>query len=112
MAFRALSGDKEVEMNTANLQLEGLIIAVAALTRRLVDKGVLDRGEIDALLATCEANISGSDRAVEDLSPANRDAVAFPIRMLRLANEQTGELDFGALAKRVGQTKGRYNDQQ
>ena len=99
-------------MNTANLQLEGLLVAMAALTRQLVDKGVLERAEVDALLATCEANVAGSDRAVEDLSPANRDAIAFPIRLLRLANEEPGELDFGTLAKRVGQTKGRYNDQQ
>ncbi len=99
-------------MNTANLQLEGLIIAMAALTRRMVEKGVLGRDEVDTLLATCEANVAGSDRAVEDLSPANRDAIVFPIRVLRLANVETGELDFGALAKRVGQTKGRYNDQQ
>jgi hypothetical protein len=99
-------------MNTANLQLEGLLMAVAAISRRLVDKGVLTGEELDRTLAEVEATLTGEDRAVEDLSPANRDAIAFPVRLLREANRQGVEAGFHALARRVGQDKGRYNDQQ
>jgi hypothetical protein len=99
-------------MNTANLQLEGLLMAIAAINRILVDKGLLSRAEIERALAICEANAVGEDRAMEELSPANRDAIVFPIRLLRAANAQGAQVTFSALAKGVGQNKGRYNDQQ
>ena len=99
-------------MNTANLQIEGLLMAVAAVNRSLVDKGVLSRAEIERALAICEANATGEDRAIEELSPANRDAVVFPIRLLRAANADGAPTTFSALTKAVGQNKGRYNDQQ
>jgi hypothetical protein len=98
-------------MNTANLQLEGLLLAMASLHRQLVDKGVLTTQEIDRSLASCEAIATGSDRSAEDLSPANRDAIAFPIRLLRAANSGQPGQDFGALAREVGKTKGKYADQ-
>lgn len=99
-------------MNTANLQIEGLLMAVAAINRSLVDKGLLSRAEIERLLAICEANTIGEDRAIEELSPANRDATVFPIRLLRAANAEGAPATFSALAKAVGQNKGRHNDQQ
>jgi len=98
-------------MNTANLQLEGLLLAMAALHHQLVEKGVLTREEIDRTLATCESNATGSDRSAEDLSPANRDAIAFPIRLLRVANQSGEQQEFGDLARLVGLTKGKYADQ-
>ena len=99
-------------MNTANLQIEGLLMAVAAINRTLVDKGLLSRAEIERALAISEANAVGEDRTIEELSPANRDAIVFPIRLLRAANAEGAPTVFSALAKAVGQTKGRYNDQQ
>ena len=99
-------------MNTANLQIEGLLMAVAAINRILVEKGLLSRAEIERAFAICEANAVGEDRTMEELSPANRDAIVFPIRLLRAANAEAAPETFSALAKGVGQTKGRYNDQQ
>lgn len=99
-------------MNAANLQIEGLLMAVAAVNRCLVDKGVLSREEIEKALVLAEVGITGDDRALEDLTPSNRDAVAFPIRMLREANARADRAEFAALARSVGQNKGRYNDQQ
>lgn len=101
-------------MNTANLQLEGLLMAIAGIHRALVAKGVLTGEEIDRSLAISEQTALGDERVAEELTPANRDAVAFPIRLLRLANNVAGERDmpaFGELARRVGETKGPYNDQ-
>jgi hypothetical protein len=51
----------------------------------------------------------------QDLSPANRDAVCFPIRLLRLANAKMaaqGDLSFSELARDVGATKTPYGDQR
>jgi hypothetical protein len=101
-------------MNTANLQLEGLMMAIAGLNEMLVNKGVVSVEEIDKSLARSEQTVLGDDRVVEDLSPANRDAIAFPIRLLRVANnaaDQAGMLSFAQLTRMVGETKGPDNDQ-
>jgi hypothetical protein len=102
-------------MNTANLQLEGLYLAVAAINNLLVAKGVLSREEIDHALRSAEATVTGDDRLVEEFSPANRDAVAFPLRLLQLANNSAssdGTVSFSELARMVGETKPHYNDQR
>ncbi|MRG55008.1 hypothetical protein GF108_05340 [Phyllobacterium sp. SYP-B3895] len=100
-------------MNTANLQLEGLCLAIAAVNRALVAKGLLTAVEIDTALRRAEAVAVGDDRAVEHLSPANRDAVCFPIRLLQLANNSGADTpwSFSHLARMVGETKRPYNDQ-
>lgn len=101
-------------MNTANLQLEGLLMAIAGINQTLVAKGLLTTEEIERSLAVSEQTVLGDDRVTEDLSPANRDAVAFPIRLLRAANNMAGGRDvpsFAELARMVGETKGPHNDQ-
>jgi len=100
-------------MNTANLQLEGLLMAVAALNRLLVSRGVVTSEEVDIALHRAEAGLGMEDR-LDALSPANRDAIAFPVRVLRLANQSRAAdpmPDFADLARRVGETKQSYNDQ-
>ena len=100
-------------MNTANLQLEGLLMAMAEINRLLVAKGLLTSSEIEEALRRAEAGLGGE--RFDELSPANRDAIAFPIRILHLASQvSTGDVapDFSALAKKVGETKKPYNDQQ
>jgi hypothetical protein len=105
----------ETPMNTANLQLEGLVMAIAAINQQLVAKGVLTANEVDRALALAEATAVGDYRASEDLPPASRGAIAFPVRVLRLANKMAGDTDvpsFSELAKIVGETKQRYTDQR
>ncbi len=101
-------------MNSANLQIEGLLMAVASVTRALVDKGVLTSAEVEKALATAEQTAMGDDRVSEDLSPANRDAIAFPLRLLRMANSAEGEsaLSFAELTRMVGMAKEPHNDQR
>lgn len=102
-------------MNTANLQLEGLYLVLAALCEALVEKGVVSRDEVDRALRLAEETAIGDDRAVEDLSPANRDAMAFPARVLAAANRLAAEgeiASFSELARLVGSTKVPYNDQR
>jgi hypothetical protein len=101
-------------MNPANLQLEGLVMAMATIDRLLVRKGLLAREEVDLALRQAEASMNSEDKS-EELSPANRDAIAFPLRLLRLANSADPDDDlpgFTELAKQVGETKEPYNDQR
>ena len=102
-------------MNTANLQIQGLLLAVASINNTLVHKGLLSIDDIDLALRKAEASLTGEERLFEDLSPAHRDAVCFPIRLLKMANLSQGEADvpgFDELARMVGQTKDHYNDQK
>lgn len=100
-------------MNVANLQIEGLLMAIAAINHVLVRKGILSAQEIEIALRKAEAMEVGAERTGE-MSPANRDAVNFPIRILQLAIRCQPEAhlpSFAALAQRVGQLKEPYNDQ-
>lgn len=101
-------------MNVSNLQLQGLYLAIAAINNALAAKGLLSRKEIDLALQRAEQTALGDDRLAEDMTPANRDAVAFPARLLRLANNSASATDippFSELARMVGQTKGHYPDE-
>ena len=100
-------------MNTANLQLEGLYLAIAAVNEVLVEKGVLTREEIRMALERAKQAALGDYRSEEDLSPANRDAMAFPARLLLLANDAGPDAaipSFSELAKMVAGTKRPHND--
>ncbi len=102
-------------MNTANLQLEGLLTVLGLMNQLLVSKGIVATEELDRILATAEQTVLGDYRVAEELSPAHRDAIVFPVRLLRLANQMAVERDvppFSELAKMVGETKGPHNDQQ
>jgi len=102
-------------MNQANLQLEGLLMALAALNRMLVEKGLASAHEIDTALRRAEARITSDDRFQgHELALANRDAMCFPIRLLRLANgdEDCATVGFSELAREVGLTKQGFNDQR
>ncbi|TIT53740.1 MAG: hypothetical protein E5W75_00390 [Mesorhizobium sp.] len=101
-------------MNAANLQLEGLMMAVAAINNALVHRGMLSVDDIDVALRKAEASVTSDERVYEDMSPANRDAICSPLRLLLLANRgqyEAGVPSFGELARQVGKTKTLYNDQ-
>lgn len=101
-------------MNVANLQLQGLMMAVASVNGVLVDKGIVSVEELEEALHRTEAALTGDERLYEDLSPAQRDAVCFPLRLLRIANKaprENGLPDFSELARAVGRMKEPYNDQ-
>lgn len=94
-------------MNTANLQLEGLYAALSALMTALRQSGAVTEADLDAALADVEDSVT-ADRSRADLSPAHLDAIAFPIRYLRLANKLGAEGSypgFAELTARVGREK-------
>ncbi|MGO4175885.1 hypothetical protein [Bosea sp. TAF32] len=79
-------------MNTANLQLEGLLLSVAAAFAELKRKGVLQSSDLDNALARAEEGVS---QRTTELSEANAEAIQFPIRFLREAlREPHGSLDY------------------
>jgi triphosphoribosyl-dephospho-CoA synthetase len=90
-------------MNTANPQLEGLYLALAAINRLLVEKQLLTHEEIRETLREVEAGVMKAEEP--DVSSAHRKAVAFPIRLLVLADEAAErgeEANFDVLARQVG----------
>jgi len=96
-------------MNPANLQLEGLYAALAALTEALRAKGLLSGAEIEDALMRAEDGASRMGSS--NLSGANADAIVFPIRYLRVANQaslQGRKLDFSDIAKLIGESKGSH----
>lgn len=99
-------------MNIANLQLEGLYLALASINDLLVQKGVVSREELDMALRKAEQTALG-DYRTEELSSAQRDAVAFAPRLLAIANKSAGQSfvpNFSELARMVGETKDKYPD--
>lgn len=95
-------------MHVANLQLEGLLMAVASVNNVLVRKGMLSVQEIDEALAKVETGLMADEHVTEDMSASNRDAVCFPIRFLKLANLGQSEdsiQSFAELAREVGRLK-------
>jgi hypothetical protein len=101
-------------MNVANLQLEGLMMALASINNLLVRKGLVSIDEIDETLHRAESAFTSEPRLYDDMSPAQRDAVCFPLRLLRMANKGEAELGipgFPDLAKMVARGKVPYNDQ-
>ena len=95
-------------MNTANLQLEGLYVAVAAILNAIREKALLTEHEIDRALAEAESVALSDPVRAQHLSAAHVDGICFPLRLLRLANKagaQGQQPSFSELAARVGQTK-------
>ena len=101
-------------MNVANLQLEGLMMALASINNLLVRKGLVSIDEIDEALHRAESAFTSEPRLYDDMSPAQRDAVCFPLRLLRMANRgeaADGVPNFPDLTKMVARRKEPYNDQ-
>jgi hypothetical protein len=97
------AGRLEPDMNTANLQLEGLYAAMAAIIGTLQQKGVLSPQEIERCLLDAE-EATARDRPHE-LSAAHIDAIRFPFRYLRAASKGEGAQSFAAITAQIGMTK-------
>jgi len=89
---------KIIAMNTANPQLEGLYLAISALVRRMIDKGLLDAEDLHQAMAEAR-QAAEQDLQTSSLSDANRKAVLFPIDLLDQAD---GDVEsFRALVRRI-----------
>lgn len=95
-------------MNTANLQLEGLLLALSAVVGLMRRNGVVNDIELDAALREAEQAALRDEARPEGISAANVEAVLFPIRYLRAAAGMEANAPippFSRVATRVGQTK-------
>lgn len=94
-------------MDVANLQLEGLYLAVAAVNNLLVEKGILTREEVHGALQHAEES-ARLDWDQRDLSASQQDATVFATRLLQVANNSGADdytPPFSELARTVGLTK-------
>lgn len=92
-------------MNTANLELQGLYLAMAAINDLLVEKNLATHAEIRDALSRADAAVEKSP-AANELSKANRHAIHFPLRFLALASEKAeagNTVDFFSIAKGVAE---------
>ncbi len=96
-------------MNTANLQLEGLLLSLAAIFETMRRKGLLTNSDIEQALTEAEAGAQRADRR-EPLSDANLDAIRFPIRFLRVATNLTAgqRVSFSEHSAMIGETKDNH----
>jgi len=94
-------------MNTANLQLEGLLLAVSSVLETMRRKGILTEQEIVDALGEAEASTKSHVVGMPDLSASNLDAIQFPIRFLRAATNVStpGHATFMELTAKVAETK-------
>ncbi len=93
-------------MNTANLQLQGVLTVLAALLKLIEEKRVLSRAEIETALDRAEAEALAGAEQHEKLSDAHIEAVRFPARFVRMAlSGEIGASSFSDIATRVGQSK-------
>jgi hypothetical protein len=98
--------DRRLEMNTANLQLEGLLLAVSSVLETMRRKGLLTEQEINDALGQAEKSTKSHVEGMPDLSASNLDAIQFPIRFLRAATNLTAPgASFMELATIVAETK-------
>ena len=94
-------------MNTANLQLEGMLLAMYALLDAIKRKGLLNEQEIEEALRQAEATAKAEVGDRTELSKSNGEAICFPIRFLRKANGiAVGMEDFATITQLVAETKG------
>lgn len=92
-------------MNVANLQLEGMLLAFTAVLRSLVASGALSETQLRTALADAEQTGLGDRQRCDQLSPSQRDSLAFAARFLSIATRaDSGMRPFSEVAREVGRT--------
>ncbi|WP_265518565.1 hypothetical protein [Nitratireductor luteus] len=95
-------------MNTANLQLEGVLMAMAALCRLMREQGLATADQIDGVMGEAERALKDDKLRPAAVSAANVEAALFPLRFLREANRRADEVEhaaFSGIATAVGQAR-------
>lgn len=67
-------------MNTANVQLQGLLVLMAEIGRRLVETGHMPHAEVALVLERAEAAIRRDETRIDQLSASQVEAMLFPLR--------------------------------
>lgn len=95
-------------MNTANLQIEGLLLAASRVLEAMRRKGLLTQQEIEDALKEADA-AAARDAAQRNISPAQAEGVRFPIRFLLAATrlDETRVPSFSEIATLIGENRDR-----
>jgi hypothetical protein len=96
-------------MNTANLQLQGILAVLASLLQTIERKGVLPRTAIDSALNQAEMEAVEGAQNQNSLSDAHLEAIRFPARYLRMALAGRSA-SYEATATAVGRAKDDEED--
>jgi len=78
-------------MNTANLQLEGVYLVLAALLDALIAKGAFEKSELVTILAEVERAIGADASRPAEIRGSNIEAAQFPARFLKSALRASAE---------------------
>jgi hypothetical protein len=93
-------------MNTANLQLEGLLVVMAQLVRQVAEAGPGARQAVEAAMTAAEATILSDEQRRRQLSDSQIEAMLFPVRYLAsVLDTPGGERNFSQTAAEIGRTK-------
>jgi len=95
-------------MNTANLQLTGVLAGIGALLVALRESGALSASAVDEALRRAEGEMITDAGRSPGLSAANVEATLFPIRYLRVVNsvwEPGRAMTFSQITAEVGRLK-------
>lgn len=93
-------------MNTANLQLEGLLVTLAQLMRQVVEAGPGARQAVEQALSAAEATIMSDEQRRRQLSDSQMEAMLFPVRYIASAiGNADGERSFSQTTADIGRSK-------
>lgn len=92
-------------MNTANLQMEGLLLALGSMLRTLKAKGILSQADIDEMLAEAISRARHDPGRPSEISASNVEAMLFPARFLKEDMQSPEPSPYSSLAERVGRGK-------
>lgn len=93
-------------MNTANLQLEGLLVVMAQLIRQVAEAGPGARQAVEKALTAAETTILSDEQRRRQLSDSQVEAMLFPVRYLAsVLDTQSGERNFSQTAADIGRSK-------
>lgn len=93
-------------MNTANLQLEGLLVVMAQLVRQVAEAGPGARQAVEKALNAAEATILSDEQRRRQLSDSQMEAMLFPVRYLAATLDSPGgERNFSQTAADIGRSK-------
>ena len=91
-------------MNTANLQLEGLLLALGSVLRALRREGLVSGAALERALDEALQKADGDARR-QLVTPANQNAIRFPIDFLKRAALSSADEDFSAIASGIGRDR-------
>jgi hypothetical protein len=92
-------------MNTANVQLQGLLVLMAEIGRRLIETNRITRSEFELVLKKAQDAIRQDETRVDQLSASQVEAMLFPLRYLAETLDGDAPRHFSRVAQAVGRSE-------